>query len=181
MLNSTSEIDQISELLRLMSSQWETAKHCHISLSVLAAKIKQAEASSDSARSQAYATRRPEGSPNIGETLNTREEKRRELGGQSSLPEDHYSRTEETGSEYPAHPAIDPNMDNAGRGQNTMSPQLLYRDEHCGLLETPPSLPMDFQHTDTAHLEGISNFDLNMVDLIHGANFDTLFDLVGQQ
>lgn len=163
-----------------MASQWETAKHCHISLSVLAAKIKQAEASSDPARSQAYATRGPEGSPTIMETLNAREERRQQLGGQS-LPDEHYSRTEGTSSEQPAHQAIDPNIYNAGIGQNTTSTQLLNRDEHGYLVETPSSLQMDFQDTDTAHFEGISNFDLNIVDLIQGANFDTLFDLGGQQ
>lgn len=164
-----------------MASQWETAKHCHMSLSVLAAKIKQAEANSDPTRSQAYATRGPEGSPTLVETLNAREERRQELGDQSPLPEGQYSRTGETGSEQPAHQAIDSNIDNSGTGQNNMATQLPNRDEHGYLVETPSSLQMDFQNTDAAHFEGISNFDLNMVDLIQGANFDTLFDLVGQQ
>lgn len=163
-----------------MASQWETAKHCHMSLSVLAAKIKQAEASSDPARSQAYATRGPEGSPALVETLNAREERRQELGGQP-LSEEHYSRTEGASFEQPAHQAIDPNIHYAGIGQNTTSTQLPNRDEHGYLVETPSSLQMDFQDTDTAHFEGISNFDLNIVDLIQGANFDTLFDLGGQQ
>lgn len=49
------------------------------------------------------------------------------------------------------------------------------------LADTPSSLQMDLQDTNPAQLEGISNFDLNMVDLIEGANFDTLFDMIGQQ
>lgn len=40
---------------------------------------------------------------------------------------------------------------------------------------------LNFQRTDTDYPAGGSNFDLNMVDLLEGANFDSLFDLIGQQ
>jgi hypothetical protein len=50
-----------------------------------------------------------------------------------------------------------------------------------GILTDRSSSQMDLQDMDATHLEGISNFDLNMVDLIEGANFDTLFDMIGQQ
>jgi hypothetical protein len=50
-----------------------------------------------------------------------------------------------------------------------------------GILTDRLSSQMDLQDMDATHLEGISNFDLNMVDLIEGANFDTLFDMIGQQ
>jgi hypothetical protein len=46
---------------------------------------------------------------------------------------------------------------------------------------TPSSMQMNFQDIHPTYLEGISNFDLNMVDLIEGANIDSLFDMVGQQ
>jgi hypothetical protein len=167
-----------------MSSQWETAKHCHISLSVLAAKIKQPENSSDStAKSQAYATRETDGSPTIGETLNTREESRRRLSGLSTVPEDHFSLAEGSHDHQGNHEAV-PNIDSSWKDQDniwTQSTQLPNRNEYGALAETPSSLQMEFQNTDAAHFEGISNFDLNMVDLIQGANFDTLFDLIGQQ
>jgi len=167
-----------------MSTQWETANHCHMSLSVLAAKIQQPGSSSDpTANSQAYATRGPEGSPTLAESLNAREERRRRLG-LSPLPEDHYTPADGFNLEHRGHQTIDSNLDNGWRGQDTawaQPTQLPNMNEHVPLAGTPSSLQMDFQNTDPAHFEGISNFDLNMVDLIQGANFDTLFDLIGQQ
>ncbi|KAJ5654502.1 transcriptional regulator family: Fungal Specific TF [Penicillium lividum] len=38
-----------------------------------------------------------------------------------------------------------------------------------------------FQSEDAGYLAGGSSFDLNMVDLLDGADFDSLFDLIGQQ
>jgi hypothetical protein len=117
------------------------------------------------------------------ESLNAREESRRHLG-LSSLPDNHYNSSTGFNSENQGHQAVDSNIDNAWRGQDnagTQSVQLPNMNEHAPLDGTPSSLQMDFQSTDPAHFEGISNFDLNMVDLIQGANFDTLFDLIGQQ
>ncbi|CAG8925661.1 unnamed protein product [Penicillium salamii] len=175
------EINQISEFLRLMSSQWETAKHCHMSLSVLAAKIQQTPNSTDShMNSQAYAMR---GSPTLVETLNAREERRRRLSGLSPLPENQTSTAEGT-FEGHGHQSIESNARDSWRGQDSIwnqSTQLPNSNEYGNLVETPSSLQMNFQHTDTSQFDGVSNFDLNMVDLIQGANFDTLFDMIGQQ
>ncbi|CAL5870305.1 uncharacterized protein PFLUO_LOCUS4540 [Penicillium psychrofluorescens] len=48
-------------------------------------------------------------------------------------------------------------------------------------VETPSSLEMHFPSFASDNVTGESNFDLNMVDLLDGANFDSLFDLIGQQ
>jgi hypothetical protein len=155
-----------------------------MSLLVLAAKIQQPGSNSDpSANSQAYATRGPAGSPTLVGSLNAREERRQQLG-LSPLPEDHYTYADGFRPEHQGHQTIDSNMDNAWREQDTawaQSTQLSNMNEHAPVDGTPSSLQMDFQSTDPAHFEEVSSFDLNMVDLIQGANFDTLFDLIGQQ
>lgn len=166
-----------------MSTQWETAKHCHMSLSVLAAKIKQPESGSDpTSNSQAYVTRRSERSPTLVESLTAREENRRKLGRLSHL-------REEPGSS--AEPSeLEPRRNSWGESMYrerdpTVVPSALMHpsqmNEQDILADTPSSLQMDLQDTNPTQLEGISNFDLNMVDLIEGANFDTLFDMIGQQ
>lgn len=40
---------------------------------------------------------------------------------------------------------------------------------------------LDFQNMETDHLAGGSSFDLNMVDLFGGSDFDSLLDMMGQQ
>ncbi|CAI7621695.1 unnamed protein product [Penicillium glandicola] len=177
------EIDEFSGFLRLMSSQWETAKHCHMSLSVLAAKIQQSERSSDpTANSQAYVTRCSEGNPTVVESMTAHEENRRRLSRLSHLQD-------EPG--LSAEPS-DLGLQSSARGKYmhrghdpTLVPSVSMHpsqmQEQGILADTPSSLQMDLQDMDPTHLEGISNFDLNMVDLIEGANFDTLFDMIGQQ
>ncbi|CAG8105802.1 unnamed protein product [Penicillium olsonii] len=176
------EIDQISETLRLMSTQWETAKHCHVSLSVLAAKIQQSSSSTNShMNSQAYAMR---GSPTLVDTLNAREERRQKLSGSSPFPENYPSSAEGASAEGHGYQPNEYNARDSWRGQGSIwdqSTQLLNSNEHGNPTGTPSSLQMNFQHTDTSQFDGVSNFDLNMVDLIQGANFDTLFDQIGQQ
>ncbi|KUM62466.1 hypothetical protein ACN42_g4655 [Penicillium freii] len=177
------EIEEFSGFLRLMSTQWETAKHCHMSLSVLAAKIKQSESGSDpTANSQAYVTRGSEGSPTLVESLTAREENRRRLGRLSHLQEEPGSSVEPSELE-PRRNALGESM-HRGHDPTVVSPASMHLSHMNGqgiLADTPSSLQMDLQDTNPAQLEGISNFDLNMVDLIEGANFDTLFDMIGQQ
>jgi hypothetical protein len=166
-----------------MSTQWETAKHCHMSLSVLAAKIQQSASGSDpTSNSQAYVARGSEGSQTLVESLTAREENRRRLGRLSHLQEESSSSVEPSDLEqrsnawgestYRGHdPTVVPST----------SMHLSHMNEQGILADTPSSLQMDLQDMGPAQLEGISNFDLNMVDLIEGANFDTLFDMIGQQ
>ncbi|KAJ5374119.1 hypothetical protein N7517_006125 [Penicillium concentricum] len=177
------EIEEVSGFLRLMSTQWETAKHCHMSLSVLVAKIQQSESGSHpTANSQAYVTRGSEGSPTLVKSLNAREENRRRLSSVSYLQEEPGLSAEPSDLEQrnntweeSMHRGHDPTM---FRSASMHPPQM---NEQGILSDTPSSLYMDLQDMEPAQLEGISNFDLNMVDLIDGANFDPLFDLIGQQ
>ena len=165
-----------------MSTQWETAKHCHMSLSVLAAKIQQSESVSDTtANSQAYVTRGSERSPTHVKYSTSREENRRRLGRPSHLHEE---------SGLSAEPSQLEPRDNTwvesmhGGHDPTVVPLTSYpsqMNEQGILAGTPSLLQMDSQDTDLAQLEEVSNFDLNMMDLIEGANFDTLFDMIGQQ
>lgn len=115
------------------------------------------------------------------ESLTAREENRRRLGRLSHLQEEPGSvEPSEIGQQSNAwgestHRGHDPTLvPLASMHPSQMNEQHIFTD-------TPSSLHMDLQDTNPAHLEGISNFDLNMVDLIEGANFDTLFDMIGQQ
>ncbi|OQE39323.1 hypothetical protein PENCOP_c007G04867 [Penicillium coprophilum] len=177
------EIEECSRFLSLMSTQWETAKRCHMSLSVLAAKIQQSESGSDStADSQSYVMRGSEGSPMFVESLNPRGENRRRLSRMSHSQE-------EPG--LPAEPSDLEQRNNIwGESMHKGNDSTLFPSasiyppqiEEQGILaDTPSSLHMDLRDTNPAQFEGTSNFDLNMVDLIDGANFDTLFDMIGQQ
>ncbi|KAF9247479.1 transcriptional regulator family: Fungal Specific TF [Penicillium roqueforti] len=177
------EIDEFSGFLRLMSTQWETAKHCHMSLSVLAAKIQQSESGSDkTAKSQAYVMRGSEGSPTHVEYSTAREENRQRLGRLSHLHEEPglfagASELESRNNTWveSMHRGHDPTV----VPSTSMYPSQM--NEQGILTDTSSSTQMDLQDTDPAQLKGSSNFDLNMVDLIEGANFDTLFDMIGQQ
>ncbi|KAJ5824029.1 hypothetical protein N7447_006369 [Penicillium robsamsonii] len=177
------EIEELSGFLRLMSTQWETAKHCHMSLSVLAAKVQQSGNGSDpTENSQAYVTRGSEGSPTFVESLNAREENRQRLSRISHLQEDPELSAESSDLEQRNNTW----GESIHRGQNptlfpsaSMHPPQL--NEQGILTDISSSLHMNLQDTEPTQFEGISNFDLNMVDLIDGANFDTLFDMIGQQ
>ncbi|KAJ5170254.1 uncharacterized protein N7500_003037 [Penicillium coprophilum] len=177
------EIEECSRFLRLMSTQWETAKHCHMSLSVLAAKIQQSESGSNStADSQGYVMRRSEGSPTFVESLDTRGENRRRFSRMSHSQEEPGLAAESSDLEKrngiwgeSMHKGNDPTLFPSA---STHPPQM---EEQGILADTHSSLHMDLQDTNPAQFEGTSNFDLNMVDLIDGANFDSLFDMIGQQ
>ncbi|KAJ6190773.1 hypothetical protein N7519_000794 [Penicillium mononematosum] len=175
------EIEEFSGYLRLMSTQWETAKHCHMSLSVLTAKIQQSESGSDpTANSQAY-VRGSEGSPTLVESLAAREENRRRLSRLSHSREEFDVSVEPSDLEHRNNTwveAMHRGHDSTVVPSASMHP--LQMNEQ-GILADTSSSQMDLQDMDATHLDGISNFDLNMVDLIEGANFDTLFDMIGQQ
>ncbi|OGE51878.1 hypothetical protein PENARI_c012G06175 [Penicillium arizonense] len=185
------EIHEFSGFLRLMSDQWETAKHCHMSLSVLAAKIKESEHRANStANPHVYARGVPGEDSTLMDSLNAREERRRKLGGASHSQEDHRSSTEPSNSEQwdrKVHPDTDiDRVHSLGREHGfTAIPSVLVQpsdmNDQSLLTDTPSSTQMNFQDTQPTNFEGISNFDLNMVDLFEGANLDSLFDMLGQQ
>ncbi|KAJ5244338.1 hypothetical protein N7489_004434 [Penicillium chrysogenum] len=175
------EIDEFSGYLRFMSTQWETAKHCHMSLSVLVGKIQQSASGSDpTANSQAY-VRGSEGSPTLVESLAAREENRRRLSRLSHSRKEFDVSVEPSDLEHRNNTWVESmhrGHDSTVVPSASMHPSPMNEQ---GILTDPSSSQMDLQDTDATHLEGISNFDLNMVDLIEGANFDTLLDMIGQQ
>ena len=163
-----------------MSTQWETAKHCHVSLSVLAGKIRKTESGIDpTANSLAY-VRGSEGRPTLVESLATREENRRRLSRLSHLREDPGVFAESSDRECQNNTwgeSIHGGHDSPLVPSASIHPS---QTNEQGMLTDTSSSQMDLQDTDATHLEGM-NFDLNMVDLIEGANFDTLFDMIGPQ
>lgn len=63
---------------------------------------------------------------------------------------------------------------------NTASPHTINFRGNALLADTHSSLDLNFPDM-TSHFVNGPNFDLNMVDLLQEANFDSLFDMVGQQ
>jgi hypothetical protein len=190
LLTTDREISELSEFLRLMSGQWETASHCHISLSVLAAKINEAEDRGETTgNSQVYVRGVPGDDITLRDSLNAREERRRKLGD-AHLQDDQSSSTDrsniqkfdqkvqrQTGTDR--EHSLGREHDFTGVPSELGQPANL--DDQGISAATPSSMQMNFQDIHPTYLEGISNFDLNMVDLIEGANIDSLFDMVGQQ
>ncbi|KAJ5403468.1 hypothetical protein N7509_003339 [Penicillium cosmopolitanum] len=189
------EIDACSGFLNRMSVQWETARHCQLALSVLAAKIRQVQNDPDAAaRAHSYTLRR-RGEAEPLDPAEQREQKRAKLNRRSSEPhsprgtlsDDALVRRHASQSDVSYPPAI------AGFGNHTvmgLQPGLDSVQRHFQpvnlngeptLADTPSSLALDFQQTDASQLQNGPNFDLNMVDLLQGANFDSLFDIIGQQ
>ncbi|KAJ5308846.1 hypothetical protein PENANT_c013G05677 [Penicillium antarcticum] len=185
------EIHEFSDFLCLMSDQWETAKYCHMSLSVLAAKIKDSEHRGISTvNSQVYVRGVSGGESMLLDSLNAREERRRKLGGESHSQEYHRAFTEPSNPEQWDRKA---HLSTGNEWEHTQGKEHGFTAIQSGVTQpseqndqgipadTPSSMQMNFQDTHPTNFEGISNFDLNMVDLIEGANLDSLFDMVGQQ
>lgn len=166
------EINDCSEFLRLMSDQWETARQCNQALSLLSAKIRQMD-SPDTSQPFTYAMSTPDREVGRIDPVGIRERGRYKNKSLSN----HYSYETETS----------PPMRMDGSLESGFQSSALH-DRAADLNHGPPpmdttpsSLEIEFQNNDYNHLAGGSNFDLNMVDLLHGANFDNLFDVIGQQ
>jgi len=162
MLTTLREIDECSEFLRRMSSQWETARQCHHALSLLSSKIKKMSNEQQSpANPHAYAVRTPDRNDTSINSFN------REISQQEEIISADGHRIEaEYASIIPEpRPEINPMP---SRCNESVNDSILAED-------------LDFQSEDAGYLAGGSSFDLNMVDLLDGADFDSLFDLIGQQ
>lgn len=172
------EIEECSNLLRGMSAQWETARHCHMTLSMLSTKIKQMEDDQDSAMSShSYALRNMERTKDSLGPSNLHEQASMRSGGQ------YRSRTEQT---Y-ATVAESLQTSSYDRGGTGIPPAPVISGHptnfHGDTLATeiPSSQILEFQNMDTNYLAGGSSFDLNMGDLFGGSNFDSILDMIGQQ
>ncbi|KAJ5636666.1 uncharacterized protein N7484_009979 [Penicillium longicatenatum] len=156
------EIDDCAAFLRHMSSQWETARPCHHALTLLSSKIKQMGNEQRSvANSHAYVVRTPDKNDSSVDPvdregyqvkhMNPAEGHHTEAGYASVIPE--------------PRPEINPMPSRYNESEN----------------DCTPAEDLGFQNEDAGYLAGGSSFDLNMVDLLDGADFNSLFDLIGQQ
>lgn len=154
-----------------MSGQWETARHCHMALYMLATKIRQTEDNlEETSHPHAYALRDREArSLEFSEVRRQKRFSGSPTGGHQRETQSP-GRTSET-SPNPTSQATQSAFDPTSR--------LSHLPEEPTLGGMPAEL--DFSNMDPSQLPGSSNFDLNMVDLLQGANFDSLFDVIGQQ
>ncbi|PKX89543.1 transcription factor domain-containing protein [Aspergillus novofumigatus IBT 16806] len=150
------EITDCLTFLRVMSADWDTAKHCHRALSLLAENIRQ---SFTSAQPPRISTSNPNINPSSREEpAIANPPKRRKLS-----------------SYDPSGP-----LPSASASAESIPGQGI------GSLNAPESgdVPLELNTmvptTETDYL-GQSDFDLNMADLLQGANFDYLLDMFGQQ
>lgn len=177
-LTSSREIEEFSDFLRLMSSQWETAIHCHNTLSLLSTKIKQMQDDPNSAMtSHSYALRNVERTNDLLGSSNVHEQASRKSESQSrARSEPHYPTIPESlqrSSNDHGGPAVEPVPVISGHPPNL--------NADASPTEISPAQILEFQNIDTNYLAGGSTFDLNMGDLFGGSNFDSLLDMIGQQ
>ncbi|GAQ11362.1 hypothetical protein ALT_8683 [Aspergillus lentulus] len=158
------EINDCLTFLRIMSAHWETAKHCHRALSLLAENIRQSFTSSQQPRSST-STLTSNQNPNINH----------------SSHEEHAIANPTKRRKLSSHDSSVP------LASATVSAESIGGGD-LGPLNAPESGDVPLQNelntiiptTDTDYL-GLPDFDLNTVDLLQGANFDYLLDMFGQQ
>jgi hypothetical protein len=157
-----------------------------MALSLLSAKIKQMEHRPNYTNSHAYTLRHPGEAHSVDSTeiprrkdfMNAQnddlparqnsnaEEQHEQLHGTADAPLE--------GSQlYETRPGSDPASLGPYQAGN-LDGDLLLTDN------ATPSSEMNFQGAGSGPFVG-SSFDLNMVDLLQGADFNSLFDIVGQQ
>lgn len=192
------EISECLEYLKVMSVQWETAKHCFMALSLLLTKIKQRENDADEREDpHPYAVRYLERAPNSFDKSNKREKRKRKISDKlesddtesnmnlsTPVPGSTAREKERLQPALAASPQADSSRDEPSKQSLSAEPARskdMIPAEVGISVETPSSLEMHFPSFASDNVTGESNFDLNMVDLLDGANFDSLFDLIGQQ
>jgi hypothetical protein len=176
MLRSHREIEECLIFLRGMSFQWETARHCHMTLSLLSTKIKQMEDDPNPAvSSHSYALRTVERAKDSRGQSNSHGNTR--SGCQSR------SRAEQV---YPTDPeSLQTFIYDHGEPRIPSAPVISEHQTNfhgdASAIERPSPQILEVQNMDTNYLTGGSSFDLNMGDLFQGSNFDSLLDMIGQQ
>ncbi|KAJ5586882.1 uncharacterized protein N7459_002647 [Penicillium hispanicum] len=166
------EIDACSRVLHRMSTQWETARHCQNALAFLSDKIKQMHSvASEAPEAHSYALRTPDMEISPADPSFAPWQKRRR---RSSYIDGYPHDSAEASLDYPGEAerrfGIDATLLRA-------SPTVMPNED------VPPNdyPSVEFQNVAPSHLAGGSSSDLNMVDLLQDANFDSLLDLIGQQ
>lgn len=176
MLTFYREIEECLEFLRHMSLQWETARHCHMTLSLLSTKIKNTENDPASVTSShSYALRNMERAKTGLQSFDLHDQARRSSETQTN-PRNEQSYNSE-GIRVPAQGRA-----GHGTGAAPVAPEYstnLNLDPSQSELSSSQAL--EFQNMGTGYLAAGSGFDLNMVDLFGGSDFDSLLDMMGQQ
>lgn len=176
MLTFYREIEECSEFLRRMSPQWETARHCHMTLSLLSTKITDTENDTESVTSShSYALRNMERAKTGLQSSNLHDQKRW-LSESQANPRNELS--------YNSEGIQVPGQGRAGdrTGAAPVASEYSTRlNPDASESELSSSQAVMFQNMGTDYLTGGSGFDLNMVDLFGGSNFDSLLDMMGQQ
>jgi hypothetical protein len=178
MLTFYREIEECSEFLRRMSLQWETARHCHMTLLLLSTKIKDTGNDPESVTSSySYALRSTERAKVSLQSSNQHDQAR-------WSSESHTNRLNE--QSYPPYSEgiRIPGRGLAGHGTGAAPVASEYStnlNPDASQNELSSSQALDFQNMGTDYLACSSGFDLNMVDLFGGSNFDSLLDMMGQQ
>lgn len=182
--------------------QWETARHCHSALSLLSTNIRQsAQHTSTSASKESHTAIEDDHDDNENESQSENEDanaNKKHKPNPTTFPAvtaNHEIQPAPPGPapiessnsqdyENPAPPPIqehtmNPSRDPIADTDPTYS-QEMDNSNNNHLLFFPDGSP---RSTDMSMGMGMGNFDLNMVDLLHGstADFDSLFDMFGQQ
>ncbi|KAF7619111.1 hypothetical protein AFLA_000747 [Aspergillus flavus NRRL3357] len=184
------EISKCLDFLHLMSPQWETAKNCHRALTLLSRNIQHSSTVPTLHRPSEPPLSRTR--PEDDNDFDTRKKRR--------LNSHPVTRTSRLGSssfemtlDGTVHPSDnDEDTNDPGLGVQNMSysndiqvsnnPSELVQGG-TRLLLSPDTIqsPEDRLFFSEGGSHSMMDFDLNMVDLLQGANFDNLFDMFGQQ
>ncbi|KAI9931774.1 hypothetical protein ASPWEDRAFT_169385 [Aspergillus wentii DTO 134E9] len=169
------ELNECLRFLHIMSAQWEPARHCHKALTLLSSNIRQPTNDTTTETPQSPST----------QNHNAARPRKRKLNANEPLnPHDPFAVIPDThippntnNHEVPLDTTILPTPTN-------LEPII---STYANTQQTSPSNSQDLENR--LFLDGgfsgstmtPANLDLNMVDLLQGANFDTLFDMFGQQ
>ncbi|KAF7597079.1 hypothetical protein BBP40_010553 [Aspergillus hancockii] len=180
------EITKCLDFLQIMSSQWETAKNCHRALTLLSQNIQHSSTPTPFRPSEPIEARCKQGDDDDNDYVDRDTRKKRRLNSHTTMRTSRLgsSGLEATGDDETSDQTL--NVPNVSSGadirssNNTLEP--LQNNNRSRLLMSPDTV----QSTEDRLFfpEGshtVMDFDLNMVDLLQGANFDNLFDMFGQQ
>lgn len=162
-----------------MSPQWEAAKHCQMALSLLSAKIKQMDRRPHKPNPHAYTQRHP------GEihSMDSTELRHKDLSmAQIDDSQARINPITEQHNDQTDGPLADTHPHGTRPGLDLLGPLLPgnFNGELLLAEDEMPSSELNFQNAVSSQFGG-SSFDLNMADLLQGADFNSLFNNVGQQ
>ncbi|KAL5339361.1 fungal-specific transcription factor domain-containing protein [Aspergillus crustosus] len=170
LVKGCAEISTCLDLLRVMSAQWEPAKHCHRALSLLLRAVSRL----DGAGSTIMATNTTSSNPNPSEessSLSAR--KKRRVANNPSTSSYLHTHTDISGLESTV--TLE-DMETIGRrpeGSLSGIGTNAHGSSRDGTENASVTQDQEWDHS--------LDLDMNMVDLLQEGNFDSLMDLFGQQ